>query len=112
MGVGASILILSGIVGAAFGGRLFLCTAIEHEPVNGCERAEFGLRCGIGALSVADVRRGVHRDAPRALSSIKLRKVGRWMRRDRPTRAAFRSPLPMYLHRVVRLRPEYRPASG
>ena len=112
MGVGASILILSGIVGVAFGGRLFLCMAVEYEPVSRCERAELGLECGVGALCVADVYRDVHRDAPHALSSIKLRKVGRWMRRDRPTRAALSSPLPMYLHRVVWLRPEYRSGSG
>src|SRR5215210_6072628 len=39
MGVGASILILPGIVGAAFGGRLFLFMAVEYKAVNGCEHA-------------------------------------------------------------------------
>jgi hypothetical protein len=105
-------MILSSIVGAAFGGRLFFCTAIKHEFVDSHEREQFRLWCGIGALCVADVHRGVHPYGPHALSSIKLHKVGRWMRRDRSTRAALSSPLPMYLHRVVWLRPEYRSASG
>jgi hypothetical protein len=48
-----------------------------------------------------DVRRVSHRYALRALPSINPRKLGRWMRTDRPMRAAFSSPLLTYLQSVV-----------
>ena len=66
MGVGASILILSGIVGAAFGGRLFLCMAIEDELVDIGERGKLRLQCGVVALRVRNAS-ATHRDLVRQL---------------------------------------------
>jgi hypothetical protein len=53
-----------------------LCTAIEDEPVNGGERVQLCLLCGVGVGDVADAW-GTHRARPNT-SSAALSFRGRW----------------------------------
>ena len=99
MGLGASILILSRIFGAAFGGRLFPCMAIKDEPADAGDCGEFCLRSGVGELRVRDARQRVgvevlgssHQLAEAC--SMNSRKLGRCIRTLLPTLAALSSPL-------------------
>jgi hypothetical protein len=68
MGVGASILVLSGIFRAACGSRLLACT-VEKELVGICERGELRLRCGVVARGVGDL--GATHDSPPSASCVR-----------------------------------------
>src|SRR5918998_91229 len=99
MRLGASILILSGIFGAVFGSRLFLCMAIKDEPEDVGDCGEFCLRPGVGELGVRDARQRVGVDVLGSshqlaeACSMNSRKLGRCMRTLLPTLAALSSPL-------------------